>query len=203
MTYQIILPSIYPPYTDACLATMHPDLVANTLVWDNTKINIGVSAAWNKGIDRMKERNADWLIILSATMRFGKEGGMDLIRQLETTDLLVAEPEMGHMWHLMSLSKQVVDRVGTFDENFFAYYEDTDYAQRIRYAFDHTLKWAKIFIDVSSMGNCHGQIFGRVKMSMDKQQQYYIKKWGGMPGQQTHLFPFNNPNNPQSFWVKE
>lgn len=204
MIYQVVLPSIYQPFTDACLQTMHPDFRANTLVIDNTLHNIGVAASWNKGIERMKERNADWLIILSATMRFGKEGGMDLIRQLETTELRVAEPEMGHMWHLMSLHREVIERVGTFDENFYpAYYEDSDYAQRIRYEFDHTFKWAKIFIDVASMGNAHGITHGKVRMDITPNQNYYIRKWGGMPGQQTYFHPFNNPNNPQSFWVKE
>lgn len=204
MTYQIVLPSIYAPFTRACLGTLHPELKDNILVIDNTVNNIGVAASWNKGIERMKERNTDWIIFLSATMRFGQPGGIDLIEQLKTTELMVAEPEMGHQWHLMSIRREVIERVGLFDENFYpAYYEDSDYGQRIRYAFDHTFKWAKIFIDVSSMGNAHGITHGKVRMSPDKNINYYIKKWGGLPGQQKYLFPFNNPNNPQSYWVKE
>lgn len=201
MIYQIILPSIYPPYTDACLATMHPDLVSNTLVWDNTKVNIGVAASWNKGIEKMKERNADWIIFLSASMRFNK-GGLDLIEQLQTTELMVAEAE-GHQFHLMSIRGEVIEKAGTFDENFFAYYEDTDYGQRIRNSFDHRFRWAKIKVDCYCVGNAHGVNLAGVKIDVSKNEQYYIRKWGGLPGQQTYSYPFNNPFNEQSFWIKE
>lgn len=202
MTFQIVLPSIYQPYTDACLATMHDDLKANTLVWDNTRNNIGVSAAWNKGIERMKERNADWIIFLSASMRFN-QGGLDLIEQLKTTELMVAEAE-GHQFHLMSIRREVIEKVGTFDENFTpAYYEDTDYGQRIRNSYDHTFKWAKIKVDCYCVGNAHGVNLAGVRMDIQKNIDYYIRKWGGMPGQQTYFHPFNNPNNSQSFWIKE
>lgn len=202
VTYQVVLPSIYQPFTDACIKTMHPEFNANTLVIDNTLINLGVPGSWNKGIEMMKERKCDWIIFLSASMRFNK-GGMDLVEQLETTDLVVAEAE-GHQFHLMSIRREVIEKVGLFDENFFpAYYEDTDYGQRIRNSFDHTLKWAKIKVDCYCVGNAHGINIAGVKMNPQKNIDYYVRKWGGMPGEQTYSHPFNNPNNSQSFWVKE
>lgn len=206
MNYTIVIPSIYQPYTGGCVTCIHPKLRDNLLIVDNTKENKGVAASWNLGIDRMKETGSEWLIILSASVRFGNMGGLDLIEQLETTRASVIEPELDFMWHCMSIRRNVIEKVGKFDENFYpAYFEDFDYGHRIRLTFenDPAFIWTKVFIDMMSAGRCHGTTLGGVKVDSQRLRDYLIKKWGGMPGDTKFTRPFNNPNNPLSYWELE
>lgn len=72
-----VMPFVWRPYADACLATMHPSFRDHVLVVDNTVENRGCPSSHNLGVDFMYEADADWLIILSPAIRFGAEGGRD------------------------------------------------------------------------------------------------------------------------------
>ena len=81
MKYVTVLPFAYRPYLEECKATMHSDFAQNVYFIDDTNPDnrIGIMRAHNMGIDRMRELGADWLIILSAAIRFGEAGGLDFI----------------------------------------------------------------------------------------------------------------------------
>lgn len=199
MKYTIILPSIYQPFTDACIATIKLPK-ENILVVDNTGHNKGVSASWNMGIDKMIAENSDWLILLSAAMRFGAPGGQDFIDSLKSTSCSVIECEMGHSWHLIAFRREVVEKVGRFDENFYpAYYEDIDYSYRIQLS-GLTMPWSKVFCDVSNMGWGHGSSLGGAKCDGDKLFRYLMAKWGGVRNKYEYKHPFNDPANSIQYW---
>lgn len=200
MTYQVVIPSIFQSYTNRCLAScLFP--TGSLLVVDNTVQNRGVAASWNLGIRIMKIRNADWLVICSAAMRFGDPGGLDFIAELDNHDFIV-EAAHGMGWHLIAFHRSVIERVGLFDVNFHpAYYEDSDYGRRINLAFpDYAARWKKVSVDVSLAGFVHGCELGGVEVDNIKLQDYYRRKWGGDHQHETFTHPFNDPGNDISWW---
>lgn len=104
----------------------------NLIVVDNTVTNRGVSASWNVGIKEAGKRGADWVIFLSAAVRFGKTGGLDFVDALANhADAWACESNLIG-WHLVAINRRTVEAIGLFDENFYpAYFEDNDYSRRI------------------------------------------------------------------------
>lgn len=194
-----VLPSIVPVWTERCLAGMGERFTSSLLVVDNAPpaTNIGVGAAWNLGIDRLYELDADWLVIVSASTRFGPTGGDDFLDALDTyPDAVAIEAGHGVGWHLIAFPRRVIDRVGNFDSNFFAYMEDLDYARRIALAFGlDPPYWTKVRnLDVSIAGFSHGIDEGGVRPDQAGQHAYYVAKWACVGGQtEGYLHPFNDP----------
>src|SRR5258708_38669688 len=174
MKYTAVMPVIYQPYADACLASCKFKL----LVVDNTVENLGVAASWNLGIDKMRADNSDWLIITSAANRYDK-GGLDFLKALEDNPgSLVIEAGIGVGWHLIAFSRCLIEAVGKFDENFYpAYYEDLDYSLRIQKVYKDSVPWTKVNVQVSTAGWAHGVALAGVRSDSDKLQGYFKKKW--------------------------
>jgi len=171
MTYQIVIPFVYRPYMEECIATIKVPR-ENILLIDNTSQNIGVAASWNKGIEQMRERGCKWLILLSASVRFGEAGMQDFIDVIEKTtdDFMACEPS--HGWHCIAIRSTVFDRVGTFDENFYpGYFEDLDYGYRVILNADKLKGKHKVYADVYNAGFSHGTMLGKVKVQKDLLRQ--------------------------------
>lgn len=201
MKYTCVLPSIYQTWTDLCLKNSK---LENVLVVDNTEDNKGVSGSWNLGIDKMKEDGSDWLVIISAAMRFGEAGGLDFIEALEKVeDTIALEAGMGIGWHMIAFSKETIEKVGRFDANFYpAYFEDIDYGHRIRLAFGNLDPpyWGKFTIDASIAGWGHGISLGQVPARGDETKAYMLEKWGDLAGLSLYDHPFNDPSNSLQYW---
>lgn len=216
--YVAVIPSIYQPYTDASVASSKLD---NLIVVDNTVTNRGVAPSWNIGIREMYRRNADWTIIISAGVRFGKSGGLDLVAAMDQNpDALCVEADKpsrptpnveGFGWHLLAFHRRVFDAIGLFDENIWpAYGEDTDYhyrLQRVYGGFDYRAPefWPLVDVDAYLEGASHGVGLGHVHTDGHGQKEYYVRKWGGSlsgfgDGHSEWEHPFNNPANPINYW---
>lgn len=193
MSFVAVLPSIWHPYTDICLDSMHEEFWQRTIVVDNTVTNIGVPASWNKGIGWMTEYDADWLVIVSASCRFSPLGGMDFIDQLDPAGFPVVEARYVG-WHLIAFHRDVFDRVGRFDENFYpAYWEDCDFARRIALAYDlEPPFWTKVECEVALESFAHGIQLAGVHIDPDELAAYYVEKWGGMPSHEQFDTPFDS-----------
>lgn len=199
LKHVLVMPFAYQPYADECYASMSNKLT--TLLVDNTIDNKGVSTSWNLGIDELYEIYGDWLIIVSATMRFGDPGGLDMLEQLEKHPFAQVVhfakedvPEQPYIrgqspgdadgvfgWHCTAINRRIIDRVGKFDENFHpAYFEDIDYDIRINKAFPD-VNWLILPIKATSMGIGHGVKLGKVSAPSVPNMQYFVKKWGDYP----------------------
>lgn len=200
MTYAVVLPAVYPPYLADCLATSK---LENVLVIDNSEHNIGVPASWNKGIDHMKELGADWLIIMSAAVRFGEPGGLDFVELLKPGYYVVhAAGLLG--WHLTAFHKDVFDNIGRFDQNFYpAYLEDIDFSLRLQKHYKGQPGWDSFPIDATDMGRAHGLKLGNVAWVQRDGIMYFMDKWGRDPKDYKNMgydLPFNNPENTLAYW---
>lgn len=200
MSFVAVLPSIYTPYTWTCIQSMHPTFNDHTLVVDNTVSNKGVPASWNRGIDYMTYHEADWLVIVSAACRFSPVGGMDLIDQLDPDGFPVVEARYVG-WHLIAFHRQVFDKVGRFDENFYpAYWEDCDFSRRLALAYGlEPPFWTKVEVEVTVESFAHGLQLAGVKADPEALAGYYRAKWGGDPSAETFTTPFDS-GRPLSWW---
>lgn len=215
MKYVAVLPFVYQPYYDECIKTIKFP-IDNLLVIDNTQNNIGIMKAHNHGVSFMREKDADWLIVISAAIRFGEKGGLDFI------DLLDQHPDnlmingAGHCvldniprimalgWHLTAINRKVFDAVGNWDENFTPYgFDDTDLTIRIQKHFGLDYKNDSFPCDLSHASVSHSIQIANVESPSTPRINYFERKWGKHPGAwQEKGFdrPFNNPDNPLSYW---
>jgi hypothetical protein len=206
-THVAVLPSIWQPWTDECLRTVHFEV----MVVDNTVENIGTGASWNRGIDKMRAEGADWLILVSAALRFGEPGGFDFLDALDAhADHLVVEAHGVFGWHLIAFHRRCVEALGRFDCNFFPYgCDDIDWSLRFQkhyepgwptYPRPDDVRWTKVPVDVEDMGMAHS-----IKLAGldDKGHsiRYYREKWGGDKGQEQFATPYGNPGRPLAYWT--
>jgi len=232
--YVIVLPFAYMPYLIDCEATMDKDLQNHHLyAINNTEDNLGVAESWNMGIDFMRERDADWLIVMSAAIRFGESGGLDMIQQLEahpeahvvhfgTKDIKEQhyvrgfgpsydEGNLG--WHLTAIRRDVIERVGYFDPNFYpSYFEDVDYDLRINqsyniyneetWSYDDPLEWLILPVDAHGTTMRHAVELAGVKTPVNDLIAYFATKHGVHPAALKQLGSYDNPFNEEDKSVK-
>lgn len=163
--------------------------------------NLGVSASWNYFL---KQYHAEeYILIVGSDIAFAS-GDLRLIDEgMRRHPEMVIRPGC-HGLSFFGITPECVNKVGYFDENFFAYHEDEDYIRRVNLA---GLPWAdigKASDETVRTRATHGEsptygshaIYGDASLMKLVQErkavgtEYYRAKWGGVPGQEV----FKNPN---------
>lgn len=203
-THLVVVPSIYQPYTDACLRSAHID-PDDLLLIDNTVHNRGVSASWNEGARRVLDEGRDWLVICSAGMRFAGRGIATFTDQLvlhPTAQAVEAGCDLG--WHLIAIHRTTFERIGFFDENFHpGYLEDNDFGYRIRLGFGINYvpgveSWPKVIVAATLESAAHGILLGGVKGDGGMLNAYYASKWKGLSSHEKYDLPWGD--RPLDWW---
>lgn len=197
-----VLPWVVPEWRDDCIATCALDVVEI----DNSVKNRGVPRSWNIGIDIMRERDADWLIVMSAALRFGDPGGLDFLEVLEDhPDHLGISALDTFGWHLMAFNREAIEACGRFDENFWpGYYEDVDYSIRM-YRYKPNAPHGAYAIDVVDLKMGHtfeARDDIREELNNQRSLRYFEAKWGVPHGSEWHDYyatPFNG-DFPLGYW---
>lgn len=197
----VVLPSVWPAWTDACLATMHSEFRARTLIVDNTVENRGVAASWNLGVDRLEAEHAGWLVLLSAAVRFGPPGGLDFLARLDEHPSAIAVEAHPHFgWHCIGIAGHALRTVGRFDENFWpGYWEDNDWSHRARCVYNLDPEagyWTKVPVDATDAGWGHALEHAGVVADPDALMGYYRAKWGGLSPDEPWCTPYGDPGLP-------
>jgi GT2 family glycosyltransferase len=172
--------------------------------WEN---NIGVSAAWNKGLELSAEAGCDVAVISNDDVVLAPgtlfklvagvwNRGFDVATAINTRDFQLGT---GTDWENPDFScfalapEDFLNDFGYFDTTFSpAYFEDNDMHWRIRMRGGHAVR-------LNDAGMYHvGSVTqfwdgGRVVSheSFRANEQYYIEKWGGKPGEEKWQTPFN------------
>lgn len=219
MSYVAVVPYAYLQYfTDFSRSVKIPR--ENMLLIDNTDLNtnLGIMKSHNMGIDFMKERGADWLIVMSAAIKFGESGGLDFLEILEQHPELHVINGAGKWlhegedktialgWHLTAFRKDVFEAVGRWDENFTPYgFDDVDLTLRMRKAFGDQLKIDTFECDMRHQSTSHSiQLAGVVSPSAPR-MAYFVEKWGRHPGAwqwDGWDHPFNDPAHDLKYWPR-
>ena len=202
MTAVWVLPSIDISYRRQCVQTMHRSVRDRLVVVDNCRINSGVAASWNLGVDAAEAEGADWLVLLSESVRLGPSGGRDFEDQLGDDDWV--DSRLG--WHMVAFSRTTLRQTGRFDENFHpAYLEDSDYLVRLHLAgfasprinrMSH--KWVET--DAHDMGTEHSLRLGLVQVNFAPLVSYFESKWGAPHPGYAYERPFDDPTRDWTWW---
>lgn len=180
-------------------------------------VNRGLARSWNDGVKAAFDDGNDVTLIVNDDLFF-YDGGFDQFVDFILTEK-ARQPDFGiAMTYGMEPQKQAthpgaalervlslgacfaigegaLQKVGYFDENFWpAYLEDFDYHYRLGLAGvpllcdERTLLQHQRSATVRRdrlLGLLHGQ-------RLSRNEQYYRRKWGGAPDQETYLHPFGD-----------
>lgn len=152
--------------------------------------NIGVAASWNR-LCQSIFNNHDYAIILNDDIV------MDL-RPVFINEILSVFPFHDDnvfilsekQWSVFVISKKVFTLVGLFDEEFYpAYFEDNDYNYRMKIAGVEKVVLPQLnpIVYRRSMTSQKDQ---NINSGFMKNREYYINKWGGLPGKERFVTPF-------------
>lgn len=141
--------------------------------------NLGVAASWNAILDEVGPAS---VAISNDDIELGQEALEALDRASRHHDFVIAEGgPNANGWCLFTQSVRCTALVGPYDENFYpAYYEDSDYEQRLRLAgivphYEpttlHHYGWATMRVDTS----------GKIAAGQQRCAEYFQRKWGGTP----------------------
>lgn len=173
--------------------------------------------AHNMGIDFMRERGADWLITMSAGIRFGEKGGLDFIQLLEDHPELLVINGSGKMkyegeeektlamgYHLTAFKESIFSGIGRWDENFTPYgFDDIDMMLRMKKYFGNQLKADTFPVDMRHVSHSHSIQLAGVEAPSEPRIAYFTQKWGRHPGAwqwDGWAYPFNNPEHSLAYW---
>lgn len=201
-TYTAVLPFVWQPYRDEFMETCRLEVFEV----DNTVTNLGIMRAHNLGIDRMREDGTEWLVVLSAALRFGPAGGLDFIEHLDRMGgHRVVEAKGVYGWHLIAFHCDTLATIGRWDPHFSPYgFDDIDLSVRYQLAYGNSGQlWDKVPVDVADAGMGHSIKLAEVDAPAQPRIDYFVKKWGRHPGDgnlPTYSRPFGNPGNPIGYW---
>ncbi len=163
---------------------------AENIIISTPPKNIGVAASWNRLCDSIFNLH-DHAIIINDDVEWGKD--QDEVEYY----LGLNKKEHGFFCSLKEtclfvLPKKTYTLVGQFDEKFYpAYFEDNDYKYRLK------LKGSSIVYD-----QFFDPVVYRNSMTIQKDvnlgwgymdnRNYYVQKWGGLPGNELFTVPFNH-----------
>lgn len=182
--------------------------------WHAPMRNLGVAASWNSGCRAAFEAGATFATLTSTSMRFWSDGGRALCA---TADFAAEHDQWLHGfeslngWHLFTMGAKTFEAVGPFEEAFWpAYYEDNDYIWRMRVAGilppagphtpDRKIPWIPTLrYDCETDG--YALKSGKVTVDLEGLRTYYVRKWGGPPGEEQWPAPFLGPAHDFSYPV--
>ena len=219
-TFLIVLPAISPTLAHTCVESMSPILRQQTFLIDNTGLgriahthqtqvrwtltparNLGVASSWNAGVNAAQTVGANYLVIVSQSIRFGGQGGLDFLAALtlrQDRPLLLMDAQFG--WKLIALATWTLDVVGGFDPIFDpAYFEESDVMYRMHLAglaspwYNDRPGREQVVVDATSAGDAVAYKEGLVQLDYGMQAARYELKWGGQPRDERWTTPYGDP----------
>lgn len=158
--------------------------------------NMGVAASWNLALRRC----GDWTIISGDDVELHERTIEKFIVAAEAPELqdcgmLVTDQVGVPEWSLFLHKIALTERVGWYDQKFWpAYYEDNDYAYRMKLAGEH--RYAVAGAGCEHVGSATVKAMDaaateRHHFAFCACQATYIAKWGGLPGLETRTVPLD------------
>ena len=193
-------------------------------------VNRGVSRSWNEGLHASFDDGNEATLLVNDDLFF-YEGGFDEFADFVLSERRRV-PHFGTIsafgmdtgtagpvgagkfyqrphWQgaaCMAVGEGAIEAIGYFDQNFWpAYFEDADYFRRLELSGIPTLWDERILLEHNRSQTIRSDFL--LKRLHDERtrrnEQYYIRKWGGLrgwggpdapPGQELFTHPFNDPS---------
>jgi len=148
--------------------------------------NLGVAASWKLILDAAGHEP---IVISNDDLTLGHEAFAALSAEVATHPLVTAGG-----WLLFAQAPACTQAVGYYDESFYpAYYEDTDYAYRMRLC---GFPRHNVHVETTHVGSA--TIKAAPHLNVGRSGAYYHAKWGGAPGHERWRQPFDG--NPPEGW---
>jgi len=186
--------------------------------------NLGCSRTWNFGIRRSIKNGSDLVFIINNDILLHQNCIAHLYNRLKDSadnvvmatamdirgECIIPEDVLSKRdldkeglgesdspnFAAFMLNKKLIENVGEFDEGFFpAYFEDNDMHYRIKLAGVRAIcKPMALFYHFVSRTQLQvpGGLIDSNQFSANR--DYYVSKWGGVPGSERFTTPFNDPN---------
>jgi len=189
-------------------------------VYCEADFNVGCSGSWNIAAatafvtlecDRLICLNNDILLkaetldVMLETLKGAKIGlttGVDVASKVASSEEFYArsKPEFNSFveepqFSCFAIDKKTFEKVGPFDEGFYpAYFEDNDYHYRMKQADIRAVccYGAEYYHFGSRTKALSVEFTNYIAQRHVKNEQYYIEKWGGKPGEEKYIRPFND-----------
>jgi GT2 family glycosyltransferase len=157
--------------------------------------NLGVAASWNSIIRATPQ--APWWMISNFDLAFAPGDLERLDKHMETQGGIAL---LGS-FSAFGLDREVVKKVGLFDENFHpAYFEDNDFDYRARMAEVPFVSLpAGLTHRISSTLNNSLHYQRRNSETFPANREYFQQKWGGQPYREVYTTPFNAGGDPRAW----
>ena len=155
--------------------------------------NLGVAASWNWFINNVPEIR----IIMNDDMKLPPDSIGKLANGYDENYLVFPYGMGVNSFSCFILPNKLIEDVGLFDETIspgYAYFEDNDFSHRM------SLKGYGIKIILNTSLGHHGsstlKLFSQKQISEHHKkfqlaQSNYKKKWGGLPGDEKYINPYN------------
>lgn len=187
------------PAIDACRF----DEAGHLMVVDNSVTNRGIMRATNMGLDAMTDE--DWFVIMSSSLVFGPAGGLDFVERLAELPpehgIANGVPTWG--WHLVAFRRNVVERMGRWDENFTPYgLDDVDLSIRITKSMPD-VAWGGVPIEADDRVMGWSMKSGKVDAPYAPIHAYFMAKWGCDVGHEFEEYndhPFGLVDSSINYW---
>ncbi len=186
--------------------------------------NRGLSPVWNIACKRAFSTERDFVFIINNDVLFNKDAINNLVERFErggvgmvtcmnvrgelsdptkvitmdATQKSGVEESESPDFSAFMISGETYKTVGEFDEGYFpAYFEDNDYHYRMKLANNKAICVpTALYYHFGS--RTQNEALGHPIVPSGfflKNMDYFTKKWGGTPANETFKVPFNNPNN--------
>ena len=150
--------------------------------------NLGVAASWNLLCQIIFKSGFTHALILNDDIELAAG-------EAQINELITKRPDRLYItledWCAFLMPKFLFKQAGPFDESFFpAYYEDRDYEHRMKLIGHKPIKEPTLSPAIYRNNSTSEKDPSIYKASL-KNRDYYLQKWGGLPGQEKYLSPFD------------
>lgn len=186
--------------------------------WIDSDQNV-LAGSWNRGIDLAFERGNDYALVINLDLSFHTQFLKNIIRAAQChvdavvwsgmswpdegtmaeAPLFGSTVEPGGYFSCFMVDQRLFREVGRFDENLKpAYHEDSDMCYRLQLAKLNQYKVQDALFyhyDRATLVGLHienkTEELHAIRNLMNTSMEYYFRKWGGLPGHEVFLSPFN------------
>jgi GT2 family glycosyltransferase len=161
--------------------------------------NLGVGPSWNFLATKYLKKPDDRLLVCGDDTLLSSGLVAQLVKTMDESgaDFVFPDPALSTMPQMFScfmVRQSLFEKVGYFDERFWpAYFEDNDFHRRMKIAgaTEAVAPCGYEHANSSTMKAYSPDDLERHHMRFRLCRDYYIEKWGGLPGHETFATPFN------------
>jgi GT2 family glycosyltransferase len=172
---------------------------ARIVIVESPGRNLGVGASWNFLAKRYLTTPDDRLLVCGDDTLLSSDLVAQLVKTMDESgvDFVFPDPALSTMPQMFScfmVRQSLFEKVGYFDERFWpAYFEDNDFHRRMKFAgaTEAVAPCGYEHANSSTMKAYSPDDLERHHMRFRLCRDYYIEKWGGLPGHETFTVPFN------------